>query len=53
MKMLDVVDLEHSNTGIPRFMMIMWGNTNKPRKEKPRKSRLLRSTKGEENRIEL
>ena len=38
------------NTGIPGFTLLMWGHIKK-RKQKPRKSRLLSSTKGEENRI--
>ena len=42
-----------TSTGIPRFTLLMWGLKKKPRKQKPRKSRLLSSTKGEENRIEL
>ena len=41
------------STGIPRFTLLMWGHKKKTRKQKPRKSRLLISTKGEENRIEL
>ena len=41
------------STGIPRFMLLMWGLKKKPRMQKPRKSWLLSSTKGEENRIEL
>ena len=41
-----------NSTGIPRFKLLMWGHVKKPRKRKPRKSRLLSSTKGEENRIE-
>ena len=40
-------------TGIPRFTMLMWGHKKKMWKQKPRKSRLFSSTKGEENRIEL
>ena len=40
-------------TGIPQFMMLMWGHIKKRGKRKLRKSRLLSSTKGEENRIEL
>ena len=42
-----------AGTGIPRFTLIMWGHTKKTWKQKPRKSRLLSSTKGEETRIEL
>ena len=38
-------------TGIPRFTLLMWGH-KKNRKQK-RKSRLLSSTKGKENMIEL
>ena len=41
------------NTGIPRLMLLMWGHRKKNAKQKQRKSRLLSSTKGEENRIEL
>ena len=44
--------VEH-NTGIPRFTLLMLGHMKKRGKQKPRKSRLLGSTKGEENRIEL
>ena len=40
-------------TGIPGFTLLMWGHIKKPRKAKPRKSRLLSSAKLEENRIEL
>ena len=40
-------------TGIPRFTLLMLGHIKKSRKRKLRKLRLLRSTKGEENRIEL
>ena len=40
------------STGIPRFTLLMWGQIKKKRgKQKPCKSRLLSSTKGEENRI--
>ena len=38
----------YMRTGIPRFTLLMWGHKNKTHK-----SRLLSSTKGEENRIEL
>ena len=41
------------STGIPRFTMLMWGHRRNRGKRKPHKSRLLSSTKGEENRIEL
>ena len=41
------------NTGIPRSTLLMWGHIKKPRKAKTGKSRLLSSTKGEENKIEL
>ena len=40
------------HTGIPRFMLLIWGH-KKTRKQQLCKSRLLSSTKGEENRIEL
>ena len=54
---LDLADLvclgSGKGTGIPWFTLLMWGHTKKPRKQKPRKSRLLSSSKGEENRIEL
>ena len=39
--------------GIPRFTLLMCGHTQKNMEAKPRKSRLLSSTKEEENRIEL
>ena len=39
-------------TGIPQCMLLMWDTNKKPQKQKPRKSRLLSSTKGEEKRIE-
>ena len=39
--------------GIPRFTLLLWGHQKEMRKKKRRKSRLLSSTKGEENRIEL
>ena len=42
-----------ATTGIPRFTLLMWGHKNKTAEAKPRNSRLLSSTKGEENRIEL
>ena len=42
-----------SNTGIPRFTLLMWEHIKKHGRQKSRKSRLLSSTKGEENRIEL
>ena len=44
--------LEQRGTGIPRFTLIMWGHKRKTVEEKQRKSRLLSSSKGEENRIE-
>ena len=40
-------------TGISRFKLIMWGHTKNGGRQKPHKSRLLRGTKGEENKIEL
>ena len=40
-------------TGIPGFMLLMWGHIQKMQKGKQSKSRLFSSTKGEENRIEL
>ena len=41
-------------TGIPQYTLLMWGTHKKNRgKRELRKSRLLSSTKGEENRIEL
>ena len=45
------VFFEH--TGIPRFTLLMWGHKKKRGKRKRHKSRLLSSTKGEENRKEL
>ena len=42
-----------SITGIPRFTLLMWGHIKKSGKQNPHNSRLLNSTKGEENRIEL
>ena len=42
-----------ATTGIPQFTLLMWGHIKKRGKRKPHKSRLLISTKGEENRIEL
>ena len=42
---------QRGNTSIPQFTLLMWGL--KKKKRKPRKSRLLSSTKGEENRIEI
>jgi hypothetical protein len=42
-----------TNTGIPQFTLLMWGFIKNLGKRKPRKLRLLSSTKGEENRIEL
>ena len=47
------LDSKTSTAGIPRFTLLMWGHIKKPRKQKPRKSRLLCSTKGEENTNEL
>ena len=44
---------QRGNTSIPRFTLLMWGLKKKTRKQKPRKSRLLSSTKVEEIRIEL
>ena len=41
------------DTGILRFTLLIWGHKIKPQKQKLRKSRLLSSTKEEENRIEL
>ena len=40
-------------TGIPRFTLLMWEHIKKRGKKKPPKLKLLISTKGEENRIEL
>ena len=39
--------------GIPRFTLLMWGHIKNSGKQKPHKLRLLESTKGEEDRIEL
>ena len=39
-------------TYINRFTLLMWGHIKNRGKRKPRKSRLLSSTKWEENRIE-
>ena len=41
------------STGILRFTLLMWGHIKNCGKQKPRKSRVLSSTKGEENSIEL
>ena len=50
------------NTGIPQFtllitiyktLLLMWGHIKKHGMQKPRKSRLLSSTNGEKNRVEL
>ena len=41
------------NTGIPQFTLLMWGHIKNCGKRKPRKLRLLSSTKGEKNRIEF
>ena len=38
-------------TGIPWFTLLMWGTHKNCGKQKPQKSRLLGSTKGEENKI--
>ena len=46
-------NLDVPSTGIPRFTLLMWGHIKNRGKQKLRKSRLLSSTKGEENRIEL
>jgi hypothetical protein len=35
------------NTGIPRFTLLMWGHIKKRGKQKPRKSSLFSSNKGE------
>ena len=40
-------------SGNPRFTLLMWGHIKNRGKQKPRKSKLLSITKGEENRIEL
>ena len=40
-------------TGIPQFMLLMWGHIKNHGKRKPWKLSLLISTKGVENRIEL
>ena len=45
--------LVNCSTGIPRFTLLMWVHIKNCGNQKPRKSRLLISTKGEENRIEL
>ena len=41
------------NTGIPQFTLLMWEHIKNRGKQKLRKLRLLSSSKGEENRIEL
>ena len=41
------------STGIPRFMLVMWGHIKARRKQKLRKFRLLSGTKGDENRIDI
>ena len=43
--------LSNRYTGIPRFMLLMWRHKNKTTEQKPRISRLLSSTKGEENEL--
>ena len=42
-----------SSTGSPGFTLFMWGHIKNRGKQKPCKSRLLSSTKLDENRIEL
>ena len=52
---LYVLKMSLKSAGIPWFTLLMWGHKNmkrKPQKQKPRKSRLLSSTKGEENMID-
>ena len=44
---------EKFSTGIPQFMLLMWGHIKNHGKRKPCKSRLLSNIKGEEYRIEL
>ena len=39
--------------GILRFTPLMWGHVKEPRRQKPHKSKLVSSTKREEDRIEL
>ena len=41
------------HSGIPQSTLLMWGQEKNPRKQKPRKSRLLSNTKGEKNRIDF
>ena len=50
---IHIYNIIFATTGIPRFTLLMWGHIKKRGNRKPRKSRLLSSTKGEENRIEL
>ena len=52
-KQLDHMLGMEMNTGIPRFTLLMWGHIKNSGKWKPRELRLLCSTRGEENRIEL
>ena len=40
-------------SGNPRFTLLMWGHIKNHGNQKPRKSKLLSITKGEDNRIEL
>ena len=44
---------EKMHTGFSRFRLLMWGLIKTRGKQKWKKSRLLSSTKGEENRLEL
>ena len=42
--------LYNHNTGIPLFKLLMWGRKKNRKSKKTHESRLLSSTKGEENR---
>ena len=50
---LRVGTLNEHSTGIPRFTLLMWDTNTNPGSQNLQKSRLLSSTKGEENRIEI
>ena len=48
-----ILEGEKKYTGILRSTLLMWGHIKNRGNRKQHKSRLLSSTKGEENRIEL
>ena len=45
--------MRKTTSGIPRITLLMWGHIKNRGKQKPRKLRLLSSTEGEENSIEI